>query len=98
MFPKSILVVFVAAASQLGAQQPARPVTNGGLPSVSPSGEIIAFVSNREGTYDIYATNPDGSHLLRITNTPNNESAPFWTLDDRLVFSTWAGNASTVYA
>ncbi len=91
-------MVFVAAASPLGAQQPARPVTNGGLPSVSPSGEIIAFVSNREGTYDIYATSPDGAQLLRITNTPDNESAPFWTLDDRLVFSTWAGNASTVYA
>jgi len=97
MLPKSVVVVLVVA-SRLAAQQPVRPVINGGLPSVSPSGEVIAFISNRSGTNDIYATSPDGSQLMRITNSPDNESAPFWTLDERLVFSVWAGNVSTVYA
>jgi TolB protein len=98
MLSRSVLVLIVAAASQLGAQQPAPRVINGGLPSVSPRGEVIAFISNREGTFDVYATSPDGSQLMRITNSPENESAPFWTLDDRLIFSTWAGDKSTIYA
>ena len=98
MLSKSVLVLIVVAASQLGAQQPAPRVINGGLPSVSPAGDAIAFVSNRSGTYDVYVTTPDGSELMRITNTPENESAPFWTQDRRLVFSTWAANTSTVYA
>ena len=80
------------------AQQPARPVINGGLPSVSPVGDAIAFMSNRSGTYDVYVTSPDGTELMRITNSADAESAPFWTADARVVFSTWADNTSTVYA
>ena len=98
MFSRSVLVTIVAAASQLVAQQPAPRVINGGLPSVSPKGDAIAFMSNRSGAYDVYVTTADGAQLMRITNTPENESAPFWTLDDRLIFSTWAGDKSTVYA
>src|SRR5512134_2911111 len=96
---KFVLVgAVIAAASQLAAQQPAPRVINGGLPSVSPRGEVIAFISNREGTFDVYVASLDGSQLIRITNSPENESAPFWTLDNRLIFSTWAENKSTVYA
>jgi Tol biopolymer transport system component len=59
---------------------------------------VIAFISNRDGTDDIYVTSPDGSQLMRITNSPEHESAPFWTRDDRLIFSVWANNVTTVYA
>jgi Tol biopolymer transport system component len=79
------------------AQQPKPPVINGGLPSVSPSGDAIAFLSNRDGDYDVYVTTPDGSELMRITRSPASESAPLWT-GSRLVFAIWADNKSTVYA
>jgi TolB protein len=79
------------------AQQPKPPVINGGLPSVSPSGDAIAFVSNRDGDHDLYVTTPDGSELLRITRSAANESAPLWS-GSRLVFAVWADNKSTVYA
>lgn len=98
---RSLIVVvaaLVVGPLALQSQQPNRPVINGGLPSVSPDGDAIAFISNRSGTYDVYATSADGSELLRITNTPANESAPIWTLDGRVVFSVWADNASTLYA
>ena len=97
MLPR-IFALAIFAPALLAAQQPNRPVINGGLPSVSPSGEVIAFLSNRSGTYDVYVTSPDGGELIRLTNDAVNESAPFWTRDDRVVFSVWAGNASTVYA
>ena len=80
------------------AQQQNRPIINGGLPSVSPHGDAIAFISNRDGTYDVYVTSVDGAELMRITNTPASESAPLWTSAARVVFATWADNKSTVYA
>ena len=80
------------------AQQQNRPIINGGLPSVSPHGDAIAFISNRDGTYDVYVTSVDGAELMRITNTPASESAPLWTSGARVVFATWADNKSTVYA
>ena|SRR5687768_5642813 len=98
MNPRILVAVLIASTSQATAQQPAPRVINGGLPSVSPHGDAIAFMSNRSGTYDVYVTSSDGSHLLRVTNSPANESAPFWTNDDRVVFSVWADNAATVYA
>ena len=94
------LVAFLAAltAPMLAqAQQPRPPVINGGLPSVSPSGDAIAFLSNRDGDYDLYVTKPDGSELMRITRSPAFESAPLWA-GSRVVFAVWADNTSTIYA
>jgi Tol biopolymer transport system component len=97
MLIRILFVSVLSAPLLLGAQQPAPRVINGGLPSVSPSGQVIAFISNRSGTNDVYLTSPDGNELIRLTNDASNESAPFWTRDDRVVFSVWADNASTVY-
>ena len=80
------------------AQQPKPPIINGGLPSVSPSGDAIAFLSNRDGDYDVYVARPDGGELMRITRSPAFESAPLWTSSSKLVFATWADNKSTIYA
>ena len=93
-----VLAALLFITPLAAAQQPARPVMNGGLPSVSPRGDAIAFISNRDGTHDVYVTTPDGSQLMRITNTPAPESAPLWTSAARVVFATWADNKSTVYA
>lgn len=71
---------------------------NGGLPSVSPRGDVIAFVSDRDGKQDIYVISPDGANTLRITDDQARESAPFWTLDARVVFGVWADSATTLYA
>ena len=93
-----LVIALLAAPSLASTQQPNRPVINGGLPSVSPRGDAIAFISNRDGTYDVYVTSPDGGELKRITNTPAPESAPLWTWNGRVVFATWADNTSTVFA
>jgi len=92
------VIAMLAAPMPALAQQPTRPVINGGLPSVSPHGDAIAFISNRDGSYDVYVTSPDGGEVMRITNTPAPESAPLWTLSARVVFATWADNTSTVFA
>ena len=93
-----LAAALLALPALLTAQQPNRPVINGGLPSVSPQGDAIAFLSNRSGTYDLYVTTADGAELIQITKDNAPESAPFWTREARVVFSIWADNASTVYA
>src|SRR6185437_7829265 len=33
-------------------------------------GQLIAFVSSRDGNSEIYSMHPDGSHVVRLTNSP----------------------------
>jgi Tol biopolymer transport system component len=37
-----------------------------GLPTWSPDGNAIAFVSNRDGTWSIWAMSPDGSNQHKL--------------------------------
>lgn len=49
-----------------------------------PSAEApIAFESNRNGRFDVYAINPDGSHLQQLTHAAVDESngRPVWSPD-----------------
>ncbi len=38
----------------------------------------IAFATNRDGNYEIYAMNPDGSSQTNLTNDAANDSGPAW--------------------
>ena len=67
------LILIAPAAT---AQQ--RP-NNGGTPYASPDGKRIAFVSNRDGTSDLYVINTDGSGLRRLTSDSSYESIAGWT-------------------
>lgn len=44
----------------------------------SPDGARIAFSSNRDGNYEIYVMNRDGSNLLRLTNNKAADITPTW--------------------
>jgi Tol biopolymer transport system component len=50
-------------------------------PSLSPDGRSVAFVSNRDGRYDIWVGLAAGGHLVRVTNDPSVESHPSWSPD-----------------
>jgi Tol biopolymer transport system component len=87
-----------AAATAAVAQQPSRPLNNGGLPAVSPDGRHIAFISNRDGTSDIYVIGVDGGAATRLTNSPDNEGAPAWTADGKsIVYSVFANGSSKLF-
>jgi Tol biopolymer transport system component len=70
-----IVTVLVACAAVLLAvsqkAQAAFPGKNG----------RIAFVSDRDGDFDIYTVRPDGSDLRRVTNTSGEDSLPEWSPD-----------------
>ena len=42
----------------------------------SPDGRKIAFESTRDGNFDIYTMNIDGTDIVRLTNHPGVDSSP----------------------
>jgi tol-pal system beta propeller repeat protein TolB len=58
-----------------------------GGPAWSPDGAQLAFHSNRDGSFEIYVVNDDGSGLENITNNPNSDESPAWSPDgERIAF------------
>ncbi len=50
-------------------------------PALSPDGRSVAFVSNRDGHYNIYVGLISGGSLVQITNDANSKSRPAWSPD-----------------
>lgn len=71
-------------------------VTNNGVgqraddyaPVWAPDGKRLAFLSNREGNYEIYVAIADGSRVMRVTDTAVDESQVVWAPDgNRLAYT-----------
>lgn len=55
----------------------------------SPDGSRIVFQTNRDGNYEIYVMNADGSNQRNLTNNPATDQFPAWSLDGQsIVFMT----------
>jgi len=50
-------------------------------PAISPDGRSVAFVSNRDGHFNVYVGLVHGGNLIQITNDANLESSPTWSPD-----------------
>ena len=54
-------------------------------PVWSPDGRQIAFVSQRDGNYEIYVMNADGSNQTSLTQNPVSDEQPVWSPDGRQI-------------
>ena len=50
-------------------------------PALSPDGRSVAFISNRDGRYDVYVGLVSGGRLVQVTNDANVEARPCWSPD-----------------
>jgi Tol biopolymer transport system component len=64
-------------------------------PSWSPGGTKIAFTTNRDGNFEVYVMNDDGSNPQRLTTDPASDNNPLWSPRGDLIafLSTRDGNS-----
>ncbi|HTT33885.1 MAG TPA: amidohydrolase family protein [Methylomirabilota bacterium] len=57
-------------------------------PKFSPDGKWIAFLSDREGSENVWIMHPDGSEQKQVSKDPNSEFAsPSWSPDGKYIFA-----------
>lgn len=72
---------------------------NDGGPRWSPNGGQVAFHSDRDGNWEIYVINIDGTWLRRITLNPTSDFYPVWSPDGlRIAFISDRGGENGVYS
>jgi Tol biopolymer transport system component len=57
-----------------------------GSPRWSPDGRTIAFDSNVEGSWDIWAIRPEGGRPVRLTRNPANDYIPRWSRSGEWIY------------
>jgi Tol biopolymer transport system component len=67
-------------------------------PVWSPDGQKIAFVSNRDGNWEIYVIDVKNHGLTRLTNTPADERDPTWSPNSQqIAFSSNQRDSWNIY-
>jgi uncharacterized protein YjdB len=65
--------------------------------ALAPDRTRAAFSSNRNGNFDIYVMDTDGSQLRRLTTSPAHEGEPAWTPDgSRIIYTLTSGTATHI--
>ncbi len=54
-------------------------------PTWSPDGRLIAFDSNREGSFHIYVMDANGNHVRQLTNGSKDDRHPVWAPDGKSI-------------
>jgi len=54
-------------------------------PRFSKEGDKVVFTSNRDGNYEIYSVNVDGTNLKRLTENQQIDSFPSWSPDSKTI-------------
>ncbi len=65
----------------------------------SPDGSQVAFGSSRDGDFDIYVMQSDGTQTRRLTESPGIDMRPAWSPDGRwIAFTSMRDGNYEIYA
>src|SRR3989449_10108805 len=74
------------------------PLIQPQTPALKANGKI-AFVSDRDGNFEIYVMDADGSNQTRLTNNPARDGEPAWSPDGtKIVFVSQRDGNAEIYA
>ena len=68
-----------------GSQMPQQLTTHAGDSAPAVAGDRIAFMSDRDGNWEIYTVDTTGSDLVRVTDSAANDGLPAWAPDGRTI-------------
>ena len=58
----------------------------------------IAFVSDRDGDFEIYLMNTDGNNIVKLTDNTSNDWEPSWSPDgSKILFRSYRDGYSSIY-
>jgi Tol biopolymer transport system component len=67
-------------------------------PAPSARGDTVAFISDRDGTYDIYTTTTRGDPVQRVTDSAVADVWPIWSPNgNKIAFTRWNGTNHVLY-
>lgn len=90
--------VLVFTMNADGSDQKAIIGSKDGWPRWSPDGTKIAFDSRRDGNWEIYIANVDGSESRRVTNNDEGDTRHDWSPDGRyLVYQKKRDDVRQIY-
>jgi hypothetical protein len=75
----------VTAYEPAGGLAVARNIPPTPTPSAPAARGRIAFASDRDGNFEIYVMNADGSGVTRLTNNPADDRFPSWSPDGKRI-------------
>jgi WD40 repeat protein len=62
------------------------------------TGELITFMSDRDGNFELYVMKSDGTGVVRLTNHPGVDSQAAWSPDgSKIAFSSEGGGRADVW-
>lgn len=90
--------IYVINADGTGLDRLTRNRASDETPRWSPSGETIAFRSNRDGDQEIYAMDTQGRGQTNLTQDPADDAGPSWSPDgEQIAFRRIVGGNFDIY-
>jgi TolB protein len=81
--------IFVANVDGGGIRNLTRHSSIEASPCWSPTGQQIAFISDRSGTPQVWVMDADGTNLRRLVTEGGHCDSPDWSPDGRLIAYSW---------
>ena len=73
-------------------------VVGAGCGGSGESGDLIAFTSDRDGDYEIFVMNADGSEVRQLTDNDDDDGLPAWSPDGkRIAFTSDRGDKFEIF-